>query len=130
MEREVGRKVANALSENLVTELSKYEILCKRATAPPSPQDNVLLLQGRFMSVDEGNATQRMVIGFGMGRSVVQAHGLVYQLIPQGQKLLGQFETEVKSGGKPGIGPMVGLGGSGRHCSHSSRYERGAWCDI
>ncbi|MEE8075800.1 MAG: DUF4410 domain-containing protein, partial [Candidatus Binatia bacterium] len=67
-------------------------------------------VKGRFVSIDEGNMTQRMVIGFGMGRSVVRAEGKIYQPTPQGPRLVGQFDSEVKSGRKPGMGPMVGVG--------------------
>jgi len=110
LEMEVGRKVARALSENLVRELGKYGILAQRTTRIPFPDENVHMVQGQFLSIDEGNATQRMVIGFGVGRSVVRAHGLVYIRTPEGKKLLTEFDSEVKSGRKPGMGPMVGVG--------------------
>ena len=110
MELELGRKVAVALSENLVVELGKYGILAERASAPPSGQGQVLIVKGQFLSIDEGNVTQRMVIGFGLGRSVVRAHGQVYEVTPKGNKFLSDFFSEVKSGRKPGMGPMVGVG--------------------
>jgi len=110
MELELGRKVAVALSENLVIELGKYGILAERASAPPSGQGQVLIVKGQFLSIDEGNATQRMVIGFGLGRSVVRAHGQVYEVSPTGSKFLSDFFSEVKSSRKPGMGPMVGVG--------------------
>ena len=110
MELELGRKVAVALSENLVIELGKYGILAERASAPPSGQGPVLIVKGQFLSIDEGNATQRMVIGFGLGRSVVRAHGQVYEVSPRGNKFLSDFFSEVKSSRKPGMGPMVGVG--------------------
>ena len=109
-ELEVGQKVARALSEHLVKELGKYGILAERASGPPPTKSNVYFVKGRFVSIDEGNMTQRMVIGFGMGRSVVRAEGKIYQPTPQGPRLVGQFDSEVKSGRKPGMGPMVGVG--------------------
>ena len=110
MELELGRKVAVALSENLVIELGKYGILAERTSAPPPSQGQVLIVKGQFLSIDEGNATQRMVIGFGLGRSVVRAHGQVYEVSPKGNKFLSDFFSEVKSSRKPGMGPMVGVG--------------------
>ncbi len=110
LELEVGRKVANALSANLVNELGAYGILAERATRTPSTTENVLMVKGQFVSIDEGNSTQRMVVGFGLGRSIVRAQGQVYQMTPQGKRHIGGFDSEVKSGRKPGMGPMVGAG--------------------
>ena len=64
LELAVGRKVANALSENLVNELGAFGILAERATRTPSTTENVLLVKGQFVSINEGNSTQRMVVGF------------------------------------------------------------------
>ncbi|NKB80550.1 MAG: DUF4410 domain-containing protein [Nitrospirales bacterium] len=69
-----------------------------------------MVVKGRFLSIDEGNMTQRMVIGFGLGRSVVKAQGQAYEVTPLGTRLISEFESEVKSGRKPGMGPMVGVG--------------------
>ncbi len=109
-ELELGRRVSRSLTENLVKELGKYGIPAERASGPPPTKSNVHFVKGDFVSIDEGSMTQRMVIGFGMGRSVVRAEGRVYQTTPQGPRLLGLFDTEVKSGRKPGMGPMVGVG--------------------
>jgi hypothetical protein len=117
---DVGRKVANSLSENLVKELRSYGILAERATDHPSKTDNVVFVKGRFLSIDEGNSTQRMIIGFGLGRSVVKAQGQVYSMRPQGPKLLSEFESEVKSGRKPGMGPMVGVGAAAGRAATSA----------
>jgi len=110
LELEVGHKVARALSESLVIELGKYGILAQRTTREPMTDEKVHIVKGRFLSIDEGNQTQRMVVGFGVGRSVVRAQGKVFKMTPKGKELLTEFESEVKSGRKPGMGPMVGVG--------------------
>ncbi len=124
-ELEVGRKVARALSEHLVKELGKYGILAERASGPPPTKSNVYFVKGRFVSIDEGNMTQRMVIGFGMGRSVVRAEGKIYQPTPQGPRLVGQFDSEVKSGRKPGMGPMIGVGAAAGRIATSAAISGG-----
>ena len=110
LQLEVGRKIARALSESLVVELGKYGILAQRATREPLSGENVHVVKGRFVSIDEGNMTQRMIIGFGLGRSVVKAQGKVFHVTPKGKQLLTEFESEVKSGRRPGMGPMAGVG--------------------
>ncbi len=110
LELDVGHKVAKALSESLVKELGKYGILAQRTFNEPTSEENVHVVKGRFLSIDEGNKTQRMIIGFGVGRSVVKAQGRVFRMTPKGKELLMEFESEVKSSRKPGMGPMVGVG--------------------
>ncbi len=124
-ELEVGRRVAKSLTENLVKELGKYGILAERASGPPPTKSNVYFVKGRFVSIDEGNSTQRMVIGFGMGRSVVRAEGKIYQPTPQGPRLVGLFDSEVKSGRKPGMGPMVGVGAATGRIATSAAISGG-----
>ncbi len=51
-----------------------------------------------------------MIVGFGVGRSVVKAQGRVFRMTPKGKELLTEFESEVISSRKPGLGPMVGVG--------------------
>ncbi len=124
-ELELGRRVARSLTENLVKELGKYGILAERASGPPPTKSNVYFVKGRFVSIDEGSMTQRMVIGFGMGRSVVRAEGKIYQPTAQGPRLVGLFDSEVKSGRKPGMGPMIGVGAAAGRIATSAAISGG-----
>ena len=123
-ELELGRRVSRSLTENLVKELGKYGIPAERASGPPPTKSNVHFVKGDFVSIDEGSMTQRMVIGFGMGRSVVRAEGRVYQMTAQGPRLVGLFDSEVKSGRKPGMGPMVGVGAATGNIVASAAISR------
>ena len=120
-----GRKVASALSESLVTELSKYGILVQRGSGPYPTKGNVYYVRGHFVSINEGNQTQRMVIGFGMGRSIVRAQGEVYRPTPQGPQRIAEFTSEVKSGRKPGMGPMIGVGAAAGTIATSAAISGG-----
>ena len=66
------------------------------------------LIDGQFMTVDEGNPLRRLVVGFGDGASTVESQVQVYQG-PDGRKLLA-FTTQSDSGKMPGAAPMLGAG--------------------
>jgi hypothetical protein len=72
----------------------------------PRQEGNDLSIGGHFISIDEGNRTERAVIGLGMGRTDVEAEVMVYQ----NAQLVEQFETEAKSSRKPGMAETMGVG--------------------
>jgi hypothetical protein len=111
----VGRKVANAMSEELVKEIRKLGLSAERAAGHPKNFTNALLVEGQFLSIDEGNRTERMVIGFGAGRTAVEAHVQVYEVTPEGQKEIEEFQATTKSGRKPGMAEMMGVGAIAGH---------------
>jgi hypothetical protein len=105
-EMEIGRKVASSLSEQLVKEIRKLGLSAERAMGTPPQEGDDLVIEGHFLSIDEGNRTERAVIGLGMGRTDVQAEVQIYQ----NARLVEQFETEAKSGRKPGMAETMGVG--------------------
>ncbi len=105
-EVDVGRAAATSLSKKIVEELGAVGIVARRATGHPSSKENVVIVEGEFLSIDEGDVTQRTLIGFGMGASEVDARVQVFRLTPDGPLLIERFRTNVKSGRKPGLGPM------------------------
>jgi len=67
-----------------------------------------LLIDGQFMTVDEGNPLRRLVVGFGDGASTVESRAQVYQG-PDARKLL-DFTTQSDSGKMPGAAATMGAG--------------------
>ena len=57
---------------------------------------------------DEGNRTERVVIGLGAGRTQVKADVQVYEGTGQGRQLIEEFETDAKSAREPGRATFVG----------------------
>ncbi len=78
-EQQVGHAVANALAKRLVSDIQNMGLYAERAAGPAPPTGIDVLILGQLVSIDEGNAAERMVIGLGAGRSDVEAHGQVYQ---------------------------------------------------
>jgi Domain of unknown function (DUF4410) len=114
-EIKVGHKVADAVAEELVKKIRSYGLTAERAFGLPSGKGKILMVKGQFMTIDEGNRTERVAIGFGAGRTDVQANVQVYELTPQGMQQVDDLRGVAKSGGKPGMAEMMGVGAIAGH---------------
>jgi hypothetical protein len=81
-------------------------------TEEPAPVASgpTLAISGLFLSIDEGNRAERVVIGLGAGRSEVRTSVQVAELFPEGRWLVELFEIDAKSGRKPGAAETMGAG--------------------
>jgi Domain of unknown function (DUF4410) len=59
--------------------------------------------RGYFVSVEEGSATQRVLVGFGAGAAELKTAVEGYQMTAQGLRLLGSGETRSGGGEMPGM---------------------------
>ncbi|HTR62472.1 MAG TPA: DUF4410 domain-containing protein [Candidatus Binataceae bacterium] len=76
---------------------------------------NLMVIDGEFTKVHEGDPASRVVVGFGMGAAVLNANVYVYQAPGTSNyyQVL-SFKTHADSGAMPGIavsGPVALLGG-------------------
>jgi hypothetical protein len=110
-EIKIGHAVANAISSELVQKLRNYGFVTERALGWPSRSGSTLLVKGQLLSIDEGNRTERVLIGLGTGRTSVQANVQLYDLTPQGMRTIDTLRADAKSGYKPGMALMMGVGG-------------------
>jgi Domain of unknown function (DUF4410) len=76
---------------------------CLQRGTPPTGS-NVLILDGQFTDISEGNRLRRMVIGLGVGASKVDTVVQVIQKTPQGTTEILDFATSADSGYMPGAG--------------------------
>jgi hypothetical protein len=76
---------------------------CLQRGIPPTGS-NVLILDGQFTDISEGNRLRRMVIGLGVGASKVDTVVQVIQKTPQGTTEILDFATSADSGYMPGAG--------------------------
>jgi hypothetical protein len=74
----------------------------QRGVAPTG--NNVLVLDGQFTDINEGNRLRRMVIGLGVGASTLDSVVQVVQKTDQGSSELLDFSTHADSGYMPGAG--------------------------
>lgn len=64
--------------------------------------ENVLIVDGQFVKIDEGNRLRRMVIGLGMGQSALDTQVQLYQMVNGSAQQLTNFSTHADSGEMPG----------------------------
>jgi Domain of unknown function (DUF4410) len=102
-QREVGRKLGAQIAEQLVTDLQAMGLPAVRAAGQPAPQVDDIVLRGYFVSIDEGSAGSRVLVGFGSGAAEMRAAVEGYQMTAQGLRLLGSGEFQSGGGKMPGI---------------------------
>ena len=124
-EIEVGHKVADALSKYLVEDINKIGLPAERASGEPPRQEKALMIRGQIVSIDEGNRTERMVIGLGLGRTEVEAHVQAVDLTPKGEEVVESLDVTGKSGAKPGAAEMMGVGAVAGHLLMSAAVSTG-----
>jgi hypothetical protein len=124
-ELQVGHQVADAIADNLVTEIRDMGLQAQRGRGLPSGVQNAVLLTGQLVSIDEGNEAERVAIGFGAGRSDVRAQVQVLELTPDSSKLIDTIEVNAKSGLTPGMAETMGAGALAGHLLVSAVVSTG-----
>jgi len=114
-EIKIGHAVANVMSEELVKAIQGYGFPAERALGLPSPGPHTYLVKGQLFSVDEGNSTERVVIGLGAGRTSVQARVQLYALTPEGMEKVETMRGEAKGMAQPGMAETMGVGAIAGH---------------
>jgi Domain of unknown function (DUF4410) len=114
-EVQASRQVANAIADKLVVEIRDMGLRAERGSALPAGTQNAALIKGQLVSIDEGNRTERVLIGLGAGRSDVRAQVQVYEATPAGRHLIDTIEVDAKSGLAPGMAETMGAGGLTGH---------------
>jgi uncharacterized protein DUF4410 len=122
---QVGQEVAQALTKSLVKRIGQLGIAAAPASAGPSVTGPTLAIDGQILTIDEGNKTRRMVVGFGVGASEVRALVQVYETIGAERRFVEDFYTTAKSSRKPGMGPMAGAGAAAGHAASSAGVATG-----
>jgi hypothetical protein len=94
-----------------VKEIQKLGLPAERASGP-LPEDGVkrVVIEGQFLSINEGSRLERVTIGLGAGKSEVRTAVQTIEILPYGSRLLDTFEITAKSGDKPGMAETMGVG--------------------
>lgn len=90
------RVAANLTSKGITT-------TCLSRGTPPVG-GNVLIIDGNFTDINEGNRLRRMVIGLGAGQSTLDTVVQAYQKTDEGSQQVMDFSTHADSGYMPGAG--------------------------
>ena len=104
-QQDIARQTAHNICVQVATNLTGKGIntTCLQRGVPPTG-NNVLILDGQFTDISEGNRLRRMVIGLGAGASKVDTVVQVIQKTDQGSSEIIDFATSADSGYMPGAG--------------------------
>jgi Domain of unknown function (DUF4410) len=102
-QREVGRELGAQIARQLVADLQGMGLPAVPAAGQPAPQVDDIVLRGYFVSIDQGSAGKRVLVGFGRGAAEMRAAVEGYQMTAQGLRLLGRGEVRSGGGEMPGV---------------------------
>ena len=102
-QRELGRKLGAQIAGDLIADLQGMGLPAVRAEGQAGPQVDDIVLRGYFISIEEGSAGQRVLVGFGRGAAEMRAAVEGYQMTAQGPRLLGSGEVGSEGGEMPGV---------------------------
>lgn len=99
LEIQLGHVVAQAFTDALVDNLRKAGIRTAKISDGYKPTDKTLIISGKFVQINQGNQTTRVLIGFGAGNGDIQA------LIDatQGNKQIARAMVTTTGSYKPGL---------------------------
>jgi hypothetical protein len=106
---ETGRKMGELIATQLVEEIFNMGLLARKASSSTMPEINDLVIRGYLLSIDEGDATKRVAVGFGSGASHLTVAAEGFQMTAQGLRKLGGGKGEAGGGKTPG--GAVGVAG-------------------
>jgi hypothetical protein len=103
---ETGRKLGAEVAGNLVAEIRQLGLAAERAGAI-TPQAGDLVIKGHFVTIEQGNAGERVMVGLGSGAAELKTVVEGYQMTDHGLRRLGSGEADSQGGKTPGL--LVGV---------------------
>lgn len=102
-----GKKLGAEIANQLAEQIRGMGLPGAQAWAGATPQFNDLVIRGYLLSVKEGSAAKRVMIGFGSGASELRTMVEGFQVTAQGQRKLGS--GTVDAGGSKSPGAALGV---------------------
>ncbi len=107
---ETAREIGHALALVLVDDLGELDVVADAYSGPIEVPEDTLVVQGQLVSVTEGSAAGRVLVGFGHGESEMETLVRLYKGTPDGPVEIAAYRTRVSSGNEPGILTTLPLG--------------------
>lgn len=104
---EEGRKMGALIANELVAHIRKMGLRAERGSTATRPKINDLVFHGYLLSIVEGDAKKRVLVGFGKGASELKVAMEGFQMTRQGLRKLGGGAAD--AGGSKTPGGVVGL---------------------
>jgi hypothetical protein len=99
----LGRRLGAQVARDLVADLQAMGLPAVPAAGQPAPRPDDIVLRGYFVSVDEGSASKRVLVGFGSGASDLRTAVEAYQMTAEGLRPLGRGQIRSEGGELPGM---------------------------
>lgn len=110
-EREyLERQVAAIVADRVAAELRELGLPATRWRGAPPAGNNLYAIEGQFITIDEGSAFKRMIIGFGSGGTEVRTMVQAYYISGGRKALLGEAEVSAESSKAPGLAASIPVG--------------------
>ena len=107
---QLEHQIAAVLAEDLVEELQDLDLPARRWSGPAPAGVGVYTIEGQFVTIDEGNAAARMIIGFGAGGTELKTMVQAYVVEPAGKRLLAEATVDHESSNAPGLAATLPVG--------------------
>ena len=98
-----GREIGKAIAEDLAGRIRDLGVPAKIGYRGAQPAVNDIVLRGYLISLEEGDATKRVGIGFKAGASHLETAMEAYQVTQAGLRKLGSGTLASSSGKTPGV---------------------------
>jgi hypothetical protein len=112
--QQLAYQITTAISATLVDAVNRMGLIALPAGPGARALTGDILIQGQIVRVTAGNATRRMLVGFGAGKSEVYADVQVLRVEPGGfAQPLQTYDANANSGRTPGLGLGVASAAAG-----------------
>src|SRR5688572_12703590 len=108
--QQLEHQIADVVANRVVAELQELDLPATRWRGPAPAGNNIYTIEGQFLTIDEGNAMQRMIIGFGVGGTELRVLVQAYRIDAGRKELLGEAEVSSESSSRPGLAATLPVG--------------------
>jgi len=102
-----GRQLGAAITADLVAKIREMGMPAQHAPAGTFPLMYDIIIRGYLVSINEGSAGTRVLIGFRRGKSELETAVEAYQMTPRGEHLLGSGTLQSGGSKTPGAALSV-----------------------
>jgi len=103
-------QIAAIVADKLVEDLKDLDLPAMRWRGPAPTGPGIYTIEGQFVTIDEGNAAMRMIIGFGAGGTEIKTLVQAYASEPTGKRLLAEADVSSESSSAPGLAATLPVG--------------------
>jgi hypothetical protein len=103
-------QIAAIVADKLVEDLQDLDLPAMRWRGPAPAGSGIYTIEGQFVTIDEGNAAMRIIVGFGAGGTEMKTLVQAYASEPTGKRLLAEAEVSSESSSAPGLAATLPVG--------------------